>query len=324
MATRNVPDPNWIDDPSALLGYAKLLNQETVNPQIDAVDIEREILEANFTVPDNDGELLDGFAEKLQSIAGLSQTSPKAEDKIPNISTMFANQQSDNESESDEQEQYEPVHQPHSYEQSYSDPILSRMTTEQMQRRIISKTIGGTSNNASTNLAREVIGEEERIEWLERITNLHSQLRANGEPLDDIPIPSRDADIGSVRDTLELLERRNRRRQMATLSEYAILSIISVFEKIFNGERVILGTTPNLSGYSDHVRFMLRNNRHITSQVALDTVGDINPLTLLCIEIFGGMFMHMKLKSGAVTEDKVTSQEFARAISEINAAAGKK
>jgi hypothetical protein len=173
-----------------------------------------------------------------------------------------------------------------------------KLTEEQQNQKFVDNVLSNGSNtNTNFNYNIEDENREDlKLTLLEKIDNLTEELEDDGISLDKIPKVDYNSNLEQIEYVAKLLMLKSNRNRYATLGEEFILALANGLEILCNGERQILGITPDLQGYSDVVKVKLRRLRNETSQVVGNVVEkyEISPITTLLIELIPSLFLHSK------------------------------
>lgn len=315
-------DDDFMDDfdLSSLLGMSTLVNKDETNNQINAKEVEKDLISQLITeeynsdpIDDNISERddcpdpideynsiikthLDSLDEQPQQaveqtyIPTYSMTSPQVntyEDSSVanniNIGFLSGNQ---NEDDNDDNDMYKP----------FAD---SQRTEEQSNQRYVDgifKYQG--AHDPSYNLLDENTADT-KLMLLEKIDNLKEELEDDGINIDKIPSVEINSSLEEIEYTAKLLMLKANRNRYSNMGEEFILALANGLEIVCNGKREFFGLKPNLTNYSDIVKVKLRRVKNETSQIVSDVVEkyEISPFMRILIELVPSLFLHSRRQS---------------------------
>lgn len=199
-----------------------------------------------------------------------------------------------------------------------SFPSMESYQTDEAMRRARLTEVIGTSD------ASEVLGKartiDNKISAIEEIKDLIELFEKDGEKVDDIHIPTVDESDEIIFNTLSILRKHNDRRRFGSLADDCIMLAATSLEALCDGKREWLGFTPDLTGWSNHVRAKLRRMRHDTSQIASVVMNDYNigPGLRLIIELLPNMIMYARGRASA-HDSAVSDDQHGDAIDKLRA-----
>lgn len=166
-------------------------------------------------------------------------------------------------------------------------------TDEMRKRACLTEAIGATDATEVLGKARSI---DNKISAIEEIKDLVELFEKDGEDVRSIRIPSVDDSDDVIFNTLCILRKHNDRRRFGSLADDCIMLAATSLEALCDGQREWLGFTPDLTGWSNHVRTKLRRMRHDTSQIASVIMNDYNigPGLRLIIELLPNMIMYAR------------------------------
>ena len=170
-----------------------------------------------------------------------------------------------------------------------------RFTEEERKRDRLTSALSALSID-SNGFLDEDRERDRKLTMIEEIQDLYDLFQEDGEDVSRITIPSVDDSLELIGGTLKILKRHNDRRRFGTIADECIMLAATSLETLCDGSRSVLGFTPDLRGWSKHVRAKLRRMRHDTSQIASSIFNDYNigPGMRLFIELIPNLIMYAR------------------------------
>lgn len=146
------------------------------------------------------------------------------------------------------------------------DEHLKSLTTEERKQTHVNQVLHGIDrNNDDVEFIQQEDEEDEMAKIIEQVDGLRQYLEADGADLSRIPEITPTTTKKEARSILRILQIKNDRMRYCEFFEEGILAAAYGLETIFNGQREILGSKIDLTGYSDTVKIKLRRMRYDTS-----------------------------------------------------------
>lgn len=163
---------------------------------------------------------------------------------------------------------------------------------------------------------------DKKLMMIEEIEDLVNLFKDDGEDVSHIHIPTVDEPFETIQCTLKILKRHNDRRRFGTLADDCIMLAATSLETLCDGKREWLGFSPDLRGWSNHVRAKLRRMHHDTSQIASSIMNDYNigPGMRLVLELVPNLIMYARnksLKKDTEADTTPTDAEFDSAVDRL-------
>jgi len=153
----------------------------------------------------------------------------------------------------------------------------------------------------------EIDREDQKTCMLDKIDSLRQTLVDEGENLENIQFVDKSSDYKLVENVLRLLELKYDRIRYTSFADEGILLMASVVEDIFDGQRKILGRTPNMKGWSKEVQVKTRRMRLETGNIVGGFMRNMNfgPVLRILLELVPNGIMYCRRKSQNNAKPKI-------------------
>lgn len=341
---------NHISDPSSMMGIGTLLNLDDGDGVLDLAALEKEVtgnapkqnaselfeselkhLNTDFDIPKKNineikypsSVINDTFKYNNHNDIN-TKSNPSGEINNNNNNNSFFKGLSDNDSSSDE----EPRRRKPSKKaiiMSDDDDIYNNQTynnnnntDEQKKSFVIRRALSEMKMSGDFDLQKEAEEEEKDI-LLTEIDTLLDILKEENVSVENVKIPDRNASLHDISKTHRILQLKNDTNRSRVLAEESLLTITGLMEQVFDGQRVIFGRKPNLTGWSNTVGAKMRRMRFDTSSFVNNIMrhNNFGPGTRLMIELVPSMFIYSKMKKHEQGRNLYSSEEMGAAYSAI-------
>lgn len=195
-----------------------------------------------------------------------------------------------------------------------------RYTEEERKRDRLTSALSALSID-SNGFLDEDRERDRKLTMIEEIQDLYDLFNEDGEDVSRITIPTIDDSPELIAGTLKILKRHNDRRRFGSLADECIMLAATSLETLCDGKHSVLGFTPDLRGWSKHVRAKLRRMRHDTSQIASSIFNDYNigPGMRLFLELVPNLIMYARDHSGGAqpAQESHTQADFDNTIQSL-------
>jgi hypothetical protein len=205
------------------------------------------------------------------------------------------------------------------------DDEFIKLTNEQRTSKQINYAMNklGEDNvlSGSTNFSFESEKEEEeKLDLLDAIDLLRSQIEADGMSITHIKQVDRTSSITEIRNIYHILNIKNMRRTYCSTAETAITSLILGLEYLFDGKKKYGPYSPDLTGWHNTVKVKLKNMRYETSSLVYGVVNqyNISPIWRIVLELVPSAFLHSHMRSRRKKTSTYSTEEIADAIDQID------
>ena len=219
---------------------------------------------------------------------------------------------SERKSHSDKQytnRQYSDRHQ--SY--GYNDPYRNHKNNEYLDKAL--DTYSGTKEINE----KQEDEEDTKAILLDDIDELKDELLKEDIDLSRIPNLNKDSSITDIKKVHSILKRRYTKTRCNSLGSEIIMAGAQGLEYIFNGQRRIMGYTPDLTGYSQTLRVKLRRLRYETSTIVSDIMDNYNisPMGRVLLEIIPGAFIYSSAKKAQSQRSNYSPDQLSTAFDDL-------
>ena len=345
-----------MNSPINVIGVSALVNQNEVDRQLNAKDIENEFINKNsyFSKYNNDRPeeyiSIEDYQNKLKNINTphpmsvnpnssyneLSQAEPVSNDRS-SVYSFNNDTENDNDTMSilsqmndldkdlnnlnfENFNSSESLNRPSNLSNKPSDPFLVKMTNEQHNQNIINSALGGEYDEDEINFdIDQESKDEKKLMLLEKIEDIKGELIDEGINIKNVPEVGHESDLEAIEYVHRVFMIKYNRHRFSGFAEEFILAGAGVLETVFDGQNEFLGQKPDLTDYSDTVRVKLRRLRHETSTIMGGVMDqyDIGPVTRIMIELIPSMFLHAKLNKNQYKNNIYQDINMNDAISDI-------
>ncbi len=193
------------------------------------------------------------------------------------------------------------------------DEQLNRMTNEERKQNHVNKVLGTMErNNDDAPFIQKEDEEDEMASIMEQIDLIRSNLESEGVDLSRIPDVNSATSKKEARAVLRILQIKNDRLRYCDFFEEGILAVAYGMEGVFNGQREILGSKIDLTGYSDTVKVKLKRMRYDTSNFVSGIMQGYNISSgwRIMLELIPSLFLYSRNRRlTATAKDNLISDE---------------
>jgi len=200
------------------------------------------------------------------------------------------------------------------------DSQLNRMTNEELKQSRVSEVL---SNIEKNNDDAEFIQQEDEGDEMARIMEQIDLLRGNLENenvnLDRIPEVNSGTSKKEAKAVLRILQIKNDRLRYCDFFEEGILAVAYGLEGVFNGQREILGSKIDLTGYSDTVKVKLRRMRYDTSNFVSGIMQGYNISSgwRIVLELIPSLFLYSRNRRLKANDNLISDENYQKAIQDL-------
>jgi hypothetical protein len=202
------------------------------------------------------------------------------------------------------------------------DSQLNRMTNEELKQSRVSEVL---SNIEKNNDDAEFIQQEDEGDEMARIMEQIDLLRGNleNENIDLTRIPEVNSGTSKkeAKAVLRILQIKNDRLRYCDFFEEGILAVAYGLEGVFNGNREILGSKIDLTGYSDTVKVKLRRMRYDTSNFVSGIMQGYNISSgwRIVLELIPSLFLYSRNRRLKANDNLISDENYQKAIQDLPA-----
>jgi hypothetical protein len=201
------------------------------------------------------------------------------------------------------------------------DDQLNRMTNEERKQSHVNNVLDGMDRNSDNdNFIHQEDEEDEMAKILEQIDLLKTNLENEGVNLERIPDVNVNTSAKEARSILKILRIKNDRLRYCDFFEEGILAAAYGLEGIFNGNREILGSKIDLTGYSDTVKVKLRRMRYDTSNFVSSVMQgyNINSGWRIMLELIPSLFLYSRDRRLHSNDNLMTDAAYKKAMQDLS------
>lgn len=298
-----------INDATNIAGIAELISKDDVPDGFDFQQLEDEIINSGIGYQPNNPT--DNVKEQFQTeLNRLSEPETNFSNSFDDVFKQL------DAFETQSLQDFSMSNQPNNIQQSYNDNMLSNMTNEERNQRVITGVMNDMKTDAvSFNMEKEK-EEDDKIRKLETINSLREILLEDRVDLSRIPEVSHGNTVEEIDGVLKILLLKNDRKRYTSFAEDSIMLFSHGVEDIFNGKRSFFGTSPDMTGWHKTVRNKLRRMRHDTSSVVSGVMQkySLGSGTRIAIELIPSAIIYSRMKKSEkisnINDKQITDDEF--------------
>ena len=206
---------------------------------------------------------------------------------------------------------------------SMSDPEdtqLSAMTNEERKQTHLSRVLSTIDkSNDDAAFLDEEDEEDEMARILEQIDLLKTNLENEGVNLSRIPDIQHNSSKKEAKAVLKILQIKNDRLRYCDFFEEGVLAMAYGLEGVFNGEREILGSKIDLTGYSDTVKVKLRRMRYDTSSFVSGIMKgySIGSGWRIILELVPSLFLYSRDRRLKAKDNLISDDAYKKAMQDL-------
>lgn len=200
------------------------------------------------------------------------------------------------------------------------DEQLTRMTNEERKQDHVNKVLGSMDkSNDDAEFVQQEDEEDEMARIMEQIDLLRSNLESEGVDLSRIPDVNTGTSKKEAKAVLRILQIKNDRLRYCDFFEEGILAIAYGLEGIFNGQREILGSRIDLTGYSDTVKVKLRRMRYDTSNFVSSIMQGYNIGSgwRIALELIPSLFLYSRDRKLTAKDNLISDESYKKAMQDL-------
>ncbi len=201
-----------------------------------------------------------------------------------------------------------------------NDQYLNNITVEERKQTHINNVLNdiGNKDDDAEFLEREDI-EDELARILEQIDQLRTNLTGEGLDLSRIPEVNQLSTEKEIKSVWKILQIKNDRLRYCDFFEEGILTIAYGIESLFNGEREILGSKIDMTGYSNTVKVKLRRMRYDTSNFVSGIMQgyNISPGWRIMLELVPSLFLYSRDRRLTSNQNLISDERYKDALMQI-------
>lgn len=202
------------------------------------------------------------------------------------------------------------------------DEQLSRMTNEERKQDHVNKVLNNMEKtNDDAEFVQQEDEEDEMARIMEQIDLLRSNLESEGVDLSRIPDVNSGTSKKEAKAVLRILQIKNDRLRYCDFFEEGILAIAYGLEGVFNGQREILGSRIDLTGYSDTVKVKLRRMRYDTSNFVSSIMQGYNISSgwRIALELIPSLFLYSRDRKMTAKDNLISDESYKKAMQDLQA-----
>jgi hypothetical protein len=340
-----------IDNPKNVVGMGDLLADDDEDLNID--DLEKSII-TGVSQPkkENSVDLAKEYSKEIEDIGrrfNIKQSLPtKSDNDIDDLLNWEPNTSQSNTSQSntstykspynlvddtddiaddtpaDETDDYHPSNSRSSVsEWSASNPRdeqLSRMTNEERKQDHVNRVLSSMDKtDDDAEFIQKEDEEDEMARIMEQIDLLRSNLESEGVDLSRIPDVNSGTSKKEAKAVLRILQLKNDRLRYCDFFEEGILAVAYGLEGVFNGQREVLGSRIDLTGYSDTVKVKLRRMRYDTSTFVSSIMQGYNIGSgwRIALELVPSLFLYSRDRKNTARDNLISDENYKRAMQDM-------
>ncbi len=200
------------------------------------------------------------------------------------------------------------------------DEQLTRMTNEERKQDHVNKVLGSMeTSNDDAEFVQQEDEEDEMARIMEQIDLLRSNLESEGVDLSRIPDVNTGTSKKEAKAVLRILQIKNDRLRYCDFFEEGILAVAYGLEGIFNGQREILGSRIDLTGYSDTVKVKLRRMRYDTSNFVSGIMQGYNIGSgwRIALELIPSLFLYSRDRKLTAKDNLISDESYKKAMQDL-------
>lgn len=200
------------------------------------------------------------------------------------------------------------------------DEQLNRMTNEERKQNHVNQVLGSMEKtDDDAEFVQQEDEEDEMARIMEQIDLLRSNLESEGVDLSRIPDVNTGTSKKEAKAVLRILQIKNDRLRYCDFFEEGILAIAYGLEGIFNGQREILGSRIDLTGYSDTVKVKLRRMRYDTSNFVSSIMQGYNISSgwRIALELIPSLFLYSRDRKLTAKDNLISDESYKKAMQDL-------
>ena len=200
------------------------------------------------------------------------------------------------------------------------DDQLNRMTNEERKQSHVNKVLGNMErNNDDAEFVQKEDEEDEMARIMEQIDLLRSNLESEGVDLSRIPDVNSGTSKKEAKAVLRILQIKNDRLRYCDFFEEGILALAYGLEGVFNGQREVLGSKIDLTGYSDTVKVKLRRMRYDTSSFVSGIMQGYNISSgwRIMLELIPSLFLYSRDRRLTARDNLISDESYKKAMQDL-------
>lgn len=200
------------------------------------------------------------------------------------------------------------------------DDQLNRMTNEERKQDHLNKVLGDMDkNNDDAEFLQKEDEEDEMARIMEQIDLLKNNLESEGVDLGRIPDVNTGTSKKEAKAILRILQIKNDRLRYCDFFEEGILAVAYGMEGFFNGQREILGSKIDLTGYSDTVKVKLRRMRYDTSNFVSGIMQGYNISSgwRIMLELIPSLFLYSRDRRLTARDNLISDERYKKAMQDL-------
>lgn len=200
------------------------------------------------------------------------------------------------------------------------DEQLNRMTNEERKQNHVNQVLGSMEKtNDDAEFVQQEDEEDEMAKIMEQIDLLKSNLDSEGLDLSRLPEINTGSSKKEAKAVLRILQIKNDRLRYCDFFEEGILAIAYGLEGIFNGQREILGSRIDLTGYSDTVKVKLRRMRYDTSTFVSGIMQGYNIGSgwRIALELIPSLFLYSRDRKLTAKDNLISDESYKKAMQDL-------
>ncbi len=164
------------------------------------------------------------------------------------------------------------------YQDKMKDEQLNDLTNEERKQRHISSVFNKIerADEEEIDFLEQQDDEEEIAKIIELIDQLKSHLSSQGVDISRVPDVGINTPKKELKSVLRILQIKNDRLRYCDMFEEGMLSLAYGLERIFDGNREVLGSKIDLTGVSETIKVKLIRMRYDTSTFVSEALRDYN------------------------------------------------
>lgn len=200
------------------------------------------------------------------------------------------------------------------------DEQLNQMTNEERKQSHVNKVLGNMEqNNDDAVFVQKEDEEDEMARIMEQIDLLRNNLESEGVDLSRIPDVNSATSKKEAKAVLRILQIKNDRLRYCDFFEETILAVAYGLEGVFNGQREVLGSKIDLTGYSDTVKVKLRRMRYDTSNFVSGIMQGYNISSgwRIILEIMPSLFFYSRDRRLTAKDNLISDESYKKAMQDL-------
>jgi hypothetical protein len=314
------------------------ISQTKKNPQ---VDLAREYGKEIEDLGKKFGVRQSSFTSSSESLAAAGGSNDEIADLLnwtPNSSSPATTQKNStykapynlvDDDEDDDEDDAQNVYYPNNAARPISsewsvnrpqDEQLNRMTNEERKQDHVNKVLGSMEKtDDDAEFVQQEDEEDEMARIMEQIDLLRSNLESEGVDLSRIPDVNTGTSKKEAKAVLRILQIKNDRLRYCDFFEEGILAVAYGLEGIFNGQREILNSRFDLTGYSDTVKVKLRRMRYDTSNFVSSIMQGYNISSgwRIALELIPSLFLYSRDRRLTAKDNLISDESYKKAIQDL-------